>query len=274
MSRADFLKAASSAGFNRFSARRPTEPLDGLRFPVFVREESGHSGSLTGLLRDARSLSRALLALRARGFRVAELLVVEFCDLSDETGWFRKAAGFKVGDAIVPAHLLIGRPWVLKWDEAERDEKALAELVAYVTENPHEAWLRRVFGLAQVEYGRCDYGVRGPELEAWEINLNPTIGAGPGPPPPPLPAPLEALLDRYRAAYHGALQAALRALDPGMSRDRVAIRLDAGLVARARAEAARTRRRRAFRGFLQRLYERPAIGRPLRRAYARFLPRL
>ncbi|MGQ0701546.1 MAG: hypothetical protein ACT4PM_00255 [Gemmatimonadales bacterium] len=272
--RFDLLKTLRTSGANRFAVRRASEPREEVRFPVFVREESGHGGSLTGLLQDARSLSRALLALRSRGLRAADLLVVEFCDLADEAGRFWKAAAFKVGDAIVPAHLLSGRPWVLKWDEADRNEETLEALVSYVTENPHEAWLRRVFALAQVDYGRCDYGVRGVELQVWEINLNPTIGAGPGPPPAPLPGGLESLMNQYRAAYHGALQAAFRALDPGRGRDRVTVRLDPALISRVRLEAARAGRRRRIRKFLEGVYERPLIGRLFRSAYSRFLPRL
>ena len=38
------------------------------------------------------------------------------------------------------------------------------------------AWLRRVFAVAGVDYGRVDYGVLDGVPQVWEINLNPTIG--------------------------------------------------------------------------------------------------
>jgi len=271
--RHNLLNTLFDAGINRFAARRASERTDDLRFPVFVREENAHDGPLTGLLADRRALARASLALRARGHRGSGLLVVEFCDLSDDDGFYHKAAAFKVGDAIVPAHLLIGRPWVLKWDEAVRDERSLRENLEFVTGNPHEAWLRRVFDLAHVNYGRCDYGVSGDTLQVWEINLNATIGFGPGPPPAPLSPKLEALLDQARLAHHDMMRAAFRALDPGMGTDRVTLTLDAALISRVSADAARARRRSAVRRFLQGLFHHRTIGRPFRMLYSRFLPR-
>jgi hypothetical protein len=271
--RHDLLIAMARADINRFAVRRANEKLADLRFPVFVREESGHGGSLTGLLADRRSLSRALLAFRVRGLRAADLLVVEFCDLGDEQGHYHKAAAFRIGNTIVPAHRLRGTPWVLKWDEALWTEATMRANIDYVSANPHEAWLRRVFDLAGVDYGRCDYGVGINTLQVWEINLDPTIGFGPGPPKAPLSPPLAALLEQYRNIYHPALQAALLALDPKPSRDRITVRLDPKLVAQARTEAAQVARRDGLWRFLQRIYEQPTLGRPFRVAYLRLFPR-
>lgn len=141
-------------GINSFRVHRVTEAIDTGRFPVFVREESRHDGPLTGLLASRREVARALFALRARGFRATDLLVVEFCDLSDAEGLFRTASAFKVGQHIVPAHLLSGRDWMLKWDGSEHGERAMQEHLDYVLGNPHEAWVRRIFALAEVDYGR------------------------------------------------------------------------------------------------------------------------
>ncbi|MCI0434759.1 MAG: hypothetical protein L0271_14130 [Gemmatimonadetes bacterium] len=271
--RGDLLETLHAAGINRFRARRVGEPVDELRFPVFVREEATHAGSLTGLLMDARALTRAVRALRARGYRPADLLIVEFCDLRDEEGLYHKAAAFRIGDAIVPDSLLIGRPWMLKWDDAVRDERRLRQNLEYVTGNPHQAWLRRVFDLARIDYGRCDYGIRGDTLQVWEINLNATITFGPGPRPAPLRPDLEAVLDQARAAHDAAMHAAFHALNT-TGAERVTVHLEPALLARARGEAARARRRLGVRRFLQGVFHRPALGRPLRAAYHRFLPRL
>ena len=48
--RYQLLTTMFDAGINSFRVRRPTEDTGACRFPVFVREESGHTGALTGRL--------------------------------------------------------------------------------------------------------------------------------------------------------------------------------------------------------------------------------
>lgn len=272
--RGDLLNTLHREGINSFRACRADEDRGSLRYPVFVREESGHDGPLTGMLHDHQALRRALRSLRMRGYLPKALLIVEFCNLADATGCYRKAAAFKVGQAIIPAHLVCGKPWVLKWDEADWNETTLRANLEYVTRNPHADWLRRVFDIAKVDYGRCDYGVGSRSLEVWEINLNPTIGNGPGPDPEPLRPELEAILDLYRPVHHGGLQAAIKALEPEPTQNRLVLKLDPGLIAALRKERNRARRRETRLRLLRRTYEQPLLGRPLRMALRRFFPRI
>ncbi|HSB53936.1 MAG TPA: hypothetical protein VLD58_06250, partial [Gemmatimonadales bacterium] len=204
---------------------------------------------------------------------LADLLVVEFRDLADDTGTYHSASAFKIGDHIIPVHFLTSKHWVLKWDDSLHDETAMAAHLAYVRDNPHEAWLRRVFELAQVGYGRIDYGICGDTLRLWEINLNPTFSRGPGPEPPPFAPAVEAILEESRVIFHGGLKAALRSLDPGVERSQVAVRLDPALVARLRADSARGRRRQSVLQLLHRLYRHPRLGWLFRMAYHRLVPR-
>jgi len=271
--RYELLTKLFDAGINGFRAHRAAEGLEAVRFPVFVREESGHSGALTALLGSRREIARALRALRARGYRVADLLVVEFCDVSDSEQRFRMASACKVGEHIVPAFLISGRNWMLKWNESDHGEQAMQENLDYLLGNPHEAWLRRIFALAAVDYGRIDYGVRGGTLQVWEINLNPTIGPTPGAAPAALAPQLEALRQHGLRVYHSAMQKAFRALDPAVDHARVVVRLDPALLARMRAEAGRTKRRGAALRFLDAVYRHPKIGWPFRAAYSWLLPR-
>lgn len=267
------LKAMHDAGINAFRVRRAGESLDGARFPVFVREETGHDGALTGLLHDSRAVAAALRSLRMRGHRSANLLVAEFCDVSDAEGKFRMAAAFTVGGRIIPAFLIRGTRWMLKWDQSDKDEGAMQELVEQIEGNPHEAWTRRVFDLAGVDYGRLDYGVNGSTLQVWEINVGPTPGPSRGPAPPPLaPAP-EALWARGRMFYTKAMERAFAALDPEISQEQVVIRLAPSLVERMHAESARMRRRRTTLRFLRTIYGHQIIGKPFRALYSWLVPR-
>jgi hypothetical protein len=95
-----------------------------------------------------------------RGRRVSELLIVEFCDTSDERGRFRKYSAFKVGNRIIPRYLQVSDEWMIKTGTRVADAEAVAADRTYLEKNPHESWLRDVFALAGIEYGRIDYGGR------------------------------------------------------------------------------------------------------------------
>ena len=85
-----------------------------MRFPVFIREEVEHTGSLTRLLRSQEEVNHELARLVKRGHDLRDLLVVEFCDSSDSSRTFRKYSAFVVGGQIIPRELIFSRKWVLK----------------------------------------------------------------------------------------------------------------------------------------------------------------
>jgi hypothetical protein len=176
LKRYELLRLLRSAGWNDFQAFRSTDARRNIRFPVFLRRENDHDGGRTPLLRSEAELRRALRALLAAGYRMRELLIVEFCDVSVEPGVFRKYSAFRIGDRILPRRLLFGSDWMVKSNsEALIGEKSAAEETAFVEGNPHEEALREIFRLARIEYGRIDYGVRDNRVQTLEINTNPTL---------------------------------------------------------------------------------------------------
>lgn len=193
--RTELLQAASEAGINRFRAWPATSvrlATNGhasagdvaaaeMRYPVFVRFANRHVGSLTPLLEEPGALGDALAALVAGQRRLDDLLVVEFCDTKDAHGIYRKYSAFNVGGRILPRYMECSRDWMVKWHHRIFDRERAAMETAYLETNPHEAWIREMFRLGGIEYGRIDYGVLAGEPQMWEINLNPTIGRGPGP---------------------------------------------------------------------------------------------
>lgn len=271
--RFDLLSLMHAEGINRHRAYRVGSVDQIRRYPVFVREESGHNGAVTDLLHDGKAVGAAIRALRARGFPAEQLMIVEFTDVSDASGMVRMASIYKLGEQIVPAFLVRGRRWMLKWGDSDHDEPALREFVGYVSDNPHEAWARNIFAMAKVDYGRMDYGVCGDRLQVWEINLNPTVGPPPGPEPPPMAEPLETLLQRGRTIYNQAMLRAFSALDPEPKTGTITVRMDPALVHRVKAEFREIRRRRTVLQALQRFARRPFLGWPIRAAYTRLLPR-
>jgi len=119
---------------------------------VFIREGRRHTGALTPLLHSRDEIVRALDRLISDGYRRDDLLLVEFCDTSDADGIYRKYSAFRVGDAILPRHLIFSHHWSVKKPDM------LAPLLAqeqdrYLKENPHRSWLMDVFRLAGIEYG-------------------------------------------------------------------------------------------------------------------------
>jgi hypothetical protein len=174
--RGDLLRTAFETGRNLFRVTRAGSFVGRRRYPVFVRCEREHTGSLTPLLWSRWRLDLALLATCARGYRLRDLLVVEYCHTADDAGIFRKYSAYVVGDRIVPRSLVLSRDWVTKDHDRLFTAEAAREEFDYVTANPHEAWLRETFRLARAEYGRVDYGVLDGRPQLWEVNLNPTIG--------------------------------------------------------------------------------------------------
>ena len=172
------LDALYRTGRNDFRAVRVTDEWRGLRFPVFVRDASNHDGALSPVLHSVVDVERAIGAALVRGHLKRNLVIVEFCDTSDATGYYRKYSAFIVGRHVIPRYLSVSRTWMLKSAGSELTAPMAEEEREYLLTNPHEQTLREIFALARVDYGRIDYGIKDGRLQTWEINLNPTIGRG------------------------------------------------------------------------------------------------
>ena len=174
MRRYELLSKLYELKMNSFRVTRASDGNSPHRFPVFIRDENEHGGSRTDLLRSEHELSVALKKLERRGHKANELLIVEFCDTSDSNGVFRKYSAFIIGGRIVPRHLIFSSKWVLKTADLGTEDM-LQEERRYMEENPDEEWLKKVFALASVDYGRIDYSLRDGQPQIWEINTNPMV---------------------------------------------------------------------------------------------------
>jgi len=178
--RYELLKRSFALERNRFRVFRAREFRLCQKFPVFVRTEQEHIGSLTGLLYTRQELVRALAMAQIRGYRLCDLIIVEYCDTADSSGVFRLYCASIVGDKIIPQAVVHNRNWVTKWAGRLIDEDKAREQLQYVQSNPHAAWLRDTFRLANINYGRIDYGLADGVPQVWEINTNPLIVRRPG----------------------------------------------------------------------------------------------
>lgn len=236
--RYDFLGVLHNKGLNDFRAFHATANLAGLRFPVFVRVENEHDGSLTPLLYNRAQLARAMAYLWMRGLAREELLVVEFCETVSADALYRKYSVLRIGDAYIPRYLHIGPHWMTKNGTRDGDDRLIDEEIAYLRENPHAEWVRKVFELAHIEYGRLDYGVRGSRPQAWEINFTPFLAADPSRPTgTPQRERLRRLTRPTREHAHRAMGEAFQRLDPGPTAgDPVGFEIPPALEAEARRE--------------------------------------
>jgi hypothetical protein len=224
LKRYELLSELHAQGLNRHGVTRATGVLPNVRFPVFVREESEHNGSLTPLLTDRATLQRALGRLVLKGYRLRDLLVVEYCETGDARGRYHRYSAFVVGDRIIARELMVGDGWMLKSHGNAPTEPEIERENAYVLGNPHEAELRRIFDLAGIDYGRIDYAMVGGRIETWEINLNPTIRRGRQTDPVPIPPEINRLRDPGREHFTRSLEAALLAVDTGGTPIRLPVR--------------------------------------------------
>ncbi len=174
MRRYELLRALHREGINQFNVYRVRDDERPRRFPVFLRIENDHGGSLTGLIPTAEALDTALRELQRTGRNDEDLLITEFCDTSSHHGVYRKYSAFMIGGRVVPGHVFYAHEWLVKFPSLLEPEM-LAEEQRYIDTNPHEEQLLAIFRLARIDYGRIDYAVLDGTLQVWELNTNPWI---------------------------------------------------------------------------------------------------
>jgi len=177
--RLQLLRDLYADGTNSFTAHAfPIQPTATIRLPALVRRAGGHDGPVGDLITSQAALRDAAETLRQAGDD--DIIAVEFRDTRCADGLYRKYSSFRIGEAIVPRHVLFSQSWITKTPDIMTEALA-AEEGRYVKTNPHEAQLRAVFDRAKIQYGRIDYAVRpdGSGLEVWEINTNPYISRPP-----------------------------------------------------------------------------------------------
>lgn len=172
MRRYELLRTLYERGSNKSNIYRITECRTPQRFPVFIRGENDHAGSISPLLQTPEELEDAIHKIVNKGHSRENKVITEFCDTSDEKGIFRKYSALIVGDQIIPRHMFFSKNWMLKKPDLI-DEEMLLEEQQYIKENPHKEQLREIFHLARINYGRIDYSILNGVIQVWEINTNP-----------------------------------------------------------------------------------------------------
>jgi hypothetical protein len=173
--RLNLLELLREEGINSFAVFRAAGKVEPGRWPVFIRDDRSHDdGSVSGLLHSPAEYSRHLAAIIDSGSDLHSRTVVEYAGAAGDDGLYRKYGAMRLGDAIVPCHIFFGREWLVKHQDV-CNEATIREELEYIETNPHEKVLRRAFDLANIEYGRADYGCVDGRVEIWEVNTNPYL---------------------------------------------------------------------------------------------------
>jgi len=176
--REELLFRLYKAGINRFRAYPAALDPTPSRFPVFLKCESDHAQDIRDLIGDQEALDKKLEALRASGFPLHYMLVIEFANRAHRENVYRRYTIYRIGERMVPANPVTeDNPFVKYGAPGLATEADLAASVAEIMENPHADHMRRVFEIAEIEYGRADFGFDGDEPAIYEINTNPSIGS-------------------------------------------------------------------------------------------------
>lgn len=173
MTRKRLLARLWEVGWNHYRIHAcADEPGLPLRFPVFIRRIHDHNGPLTRLIHDRLELRNRIHALTLAGEQPNRLIIIEYLDTRGADGLFRKYSAFRIGNRIIPGHIIFSRHWVAKDSPPEpvREEER-----QYLHENPHCEALMNIFKEACIEYGRIDYSLHEGKIQVWEINTNPVL---------------------------------------------------------------------------------------------------
>lgn len=174
--RYELLREMARRNLNPFTVYRADDHPQPARFPVFLRTESGHLFPLSPLLHNQAELDAALDMLRRSGQPNHGVLVVECCP-SDrfEDRWHKWGAFCVAGEAVLD-HIAVDDRWMVKlgrWEQLTPGIVALENRA--VLENRFADYVRDVFAIAGIDFGRADFALADGRLVLFEINTNPII---------------------------------------------------------------------------------------------------
>lgn len=174
-------RALHAAGINSFETIRADERRMPQVWPVFIRPASDHREPDGTLLTDQAELEAALRDWQSQGFALRSLLIIQYRGAPGSDGLWRKYATYRVGDQLIPQHMVRQNSWVAKYGKFEMPTAAhfralRQEEQDFVRDIDGAENLKPAFDAGHITFGRADYGVVDGRNEIYEINTNPAIG--------------------------------------------------------------------------------------------------
>ncbi len=174
LTRFNLLKKLHAAGINSFNVFKASDLECDIKYPIFFRLNNDHAGPRSGLLNSRSERDTFFMQALMAGYNMNELLQVEFCETKSEDGFYRKYSAFRIGEQVIPAHIIFSADWMAK-DGEPPDKEKKQEQERYMANNPHADQIIEIFALAGIDYGRIDYSMLDGVIQTWEINTNPVL---------------------------------------------------------------------------------------------------
>ncbi|AVX02711.1 hypothetical protein MXMO3_00163 [Maritalea myrionectae] len=172
--RYQLLRALFQAGVNDFDVHLAAESPHPKRFPVFIRRISQSLPPLTDLVADQANLDRIISELQAAGEPLDDLMVIEFCAAEIAPGIFQKYSAYRAGDQVSMNYTIFESNWQVKIGQIDIVDPVFYDKEAEdLEQNAYAEIAGQVFDIAQIEYGRADFGLVDGRPQFYEINFNP-----------------------------------------------------------------------------------------------------
>ncbi len=197
--RYELLRMLHDRGVNPFRAYRVLETRVPERFPVFLRFENRHDGPASPLLWTPRELDRAVANRFSSNDDLSSLLMIEYHDVSDDSGTFHRHVTYVIGDELIHGNLAFDTNWVVKYGGPATGEQLEAQRAAWGS-TAHIPLLRDIADRAGIGYGRFDYSIVNDTICVWELNTAPTLLLHPDEYPPDVRVRRKQLGDRLTNA--------------------------------------------------------------------------
>lgn len=172
--RLGLLKSLHAAGINDFTAYPADEAPKPAQFPIFLRYLSVSLPPVTGLLNSQNELDDAIKKLADSGEPLDDLIVIEYCAAPFVEDYFVKLSVYRVDDQYVLDLFLFDQSWYVKYGEVDTMPPSFAANESEILrENRWVEEAKKVFELAQIEYGRVDFSIVNNRPQFYEINFHP-----------------------------------------------------------------------------------------------------
>ena len=176
--RYDLLHDLYKTGWNPYQVWRATScpKLSDDVFPVFLKSEGAHSMPLGGLLASQAELDDKIERIKAGGVPLHHILVTQFIDAPIREGVWQRNTHFCIGSKVFPGTPVIeDSPFVKYGRLGLASAEDYVQVIAASYDDLYNEDMRRVFAMANINYGRADYVIVNDKPVVFEINTNPTL---------------------------------------------------------------------------------------------------
>lgn len=175
LSRFQMLVTLHETGINQARAFRIDDVPQDIKYPAFTKREFDHTDRTIQLVNSNEELRRAIRRLTFRErCRRREMMLLEYCDVSDSQGRFQKFSVMRIGDHYIPKHIHTSTNWITKHSDV-LNESIDQEEYDFIQSATAPRDVERAFEIAGLDYGRIDYGLKDGKVQVWEINSNPVV---------------------------------------------------------------------------------------------------